>query len=157
MSEEKVSKECAVCYEEKRTVQCFYKCSSDVCVSCIRKILSFNHEGKVIFKCPVCRRNSVNRKKYECENRSDRRFSRFCLTNPAITSKIFEMYEKETKKNLERNYDSDDSVSYIDSTVSLFTELEHAVNNMHHQNNHHQNNHHQTLLAMRENDFLNIQ
>jgi len=120
-------------------------------------MLSLNYEGKVMFKCPVCRRNSVYRKKYECESRSDKKFSRFCFTVPAITSKIFDMYVKETKKNLDRNYDSD----YFDDTVSLFHELESTMNASYQNDNFNitvQNRHDRVnLLAMRENDFLNIE
>lgn len=117
MSETK--KSCAICYEEKRITPCFRGCSEGLCISCIRKLLSLNHEGKVMLKCPVCCRIVVNRKKSECEGEHDRKFSRFCLKVPPITSKIFELYEKETKKHYERDYSSDDESipELIDSII----------------------------------------
>lgn len=122
-------KECVVCYEEKRLVDCFHGCSAQVCVDCIKKIIKFNHQGKILYKCPMCRQNVINRRKKGCEctgshsSKIDKKFSRFCLKVSAITSKIFEMYEKEVERSFRRNYDSDDE-DEDDSMPDLISEEE---------------------------------
>lgn len=120
-------KECNICCVEFEKVnKCFHGCSLRICTKCISKILCINHEAKVYYKCPVCRKFTVLNRKKGCEcygkhsEEIDKKFSNFCFKNEKITKKIIKLYQSELF--IEYNRDLFDESDHYEETNDSITD-----------------------------------
>ena len=105
------SETCCICYSDDfNTMKCFWGCSLYICKKCVKFIIKISKSGYISFKCPQCRKVTLNIKSYQykptTQQIANTRFTYLCEREIMITRKILSLYSEYVfkKESIDQDY-----------------------------------------------------